>query len=163
MAKMNYKKIKRIAEELEDQLDITDDQVKETPAEAEETLVEAEEVAPTDNEVTASNELKKLAQVLYNKKQPLTASQKRQLKAKLVSIASSLKQAEGEEGEEDEIKKTDLVKSIGQGFTKNGPLRQKIKWDELKGKGITPMTKLMDLQLDDLRLILTKVRGIAGV
>ena len=165
---MNYKRINKIAEELENQLGINeeiDERVDEEQIDTDvvEPSIEAEEdenLTPSEEQITASKRLKNIIRILCAKKKELTSGQKLKLSASLTKIAGYLHKADGEE--EEGVKKTDIMKSVGIGFSKNGPLKTKINWaaPSLKSKGITPMSKLNELTIDDLRLILTNVRGV---
>lgn len=192
---MNYEKIKKIAEELEKQLGLSEaieenivdeiDEVKDLPEpslEAEDKLdvdefeeikddedeefVEAEDESLTASErranvqkvkFLAAKRLNRVANALNRKKNPLNEKQKIALKRFLTKVASIIRIAEGEE---EELKKNEVVRSLGTGFAKSGPLRQRLNWDNLKTKGITPMTKLNEMTLENVRYLLTQVKGV---
>lgn len=173
---MNYKKIEKIASVIEEELGlapIIDERVEE---EKETTPVPEPALEASDEDVTAyltamenevreeanikaAEKLVKASQKLYAMKGELTASQKKKLKAFLQGIHKDLMiaAAPGDEEGEEELSRQDVVKELNRKFNRDGKLLVKIDWKKT-GK-ITKDTKLKDLTLDDLRTLLTCVRG----
>jgi len=177
---MDYKQMDKIASDMEQALGLAgdiDERVEEEKAETVvpeptveasdadvmayleaqelETPVDADEEAITEEEeekcIAAAEKLVAIAKRLKAKKTELTASQSKELHAHLVKIAAGL--GDDENGDEPP-KKQDVMKQVQQKFSKNGPLKTKIKWKETKW---SPQTRLMDLDLNDLRELLTHV------
>lgn len=171
---MDYERIAKIANKLEKECGLAsaiDDRVKEEKetTEVPEPALEAsdEDVAAyltaMENEVReeasikAAEKLVKASKKLYAMKGELTASQKVQLKAYLQGVHKDLMiAAAGDDEEEPELKRQDVVKELNRRFNKDGKLMVKIDW---KKTNLTPNTKLREMTLDDLRALLTCVKG----
>lgn len=181
---MDYKKMDKIASDLEQALGLADNIDERVEKEKAETVVPEPTVEASDADVmayleaqekeiavdadktkkddamtekekeqclTAAEKIVAIAKKLQAKKTELTASQEKALYAHLNKIAAGL----GDEEDGDEPpKKQDVMKQVQQKFSKNGPLKTKIKWKETKW---TPQTRLMDMDLNDLRELLTHV------
>lgn len=169
---MNYKRIAKIAQDMENELGLApkiDERVREEKetVEVPEPVIEAsdddvksyldamEEEVKEEANIKAAEKLVKASKKLYAMKKELTASQKRKLKAYLQGVHKSLIAVAGDE-EEPELKRQDVVKELNRRFNKDGKLLVKIDW---KKTNLTPGTKLREMTLDDLRALLTCVKG----
>lgn len=171
---MNYNKLMKIACDLEKSLGSEiEERVEEEkaitpiPEPSLEACVTDKEVnaylASLENEVQeeanlkAAKKLTKIAQKIMNKKTPLTASQKQQLKASLQKISNEMNIEGAAEEENTELNRQDVTRELNRRFNKDGKLLVKIDWK--KTGHLTPNIKLREMTLDDLRLLLTCVRG----
>lgn len=129
--------------------------------ESDDSNCDSEECAQEQVKISCAEKLVKIAKTLKAKKQELTASQKKQLKASLVKIAKDL--AAAEDGYE--VDKSDIMKD----YQKSNRYIDKklstcVDWEELNNKStsrqIKPNTQLKDITLDDLRKIMVTLRGL---
>lgn len=171
---MDYKKIEKIASKLEEEaglapiIDERTEKEKETVNVPEPSLEASDEdvvayLTAMEDEVreeatiNAAEKLVKASQKLYSMKKELTASQKKQLKAYLQGVHKDLMiAAAGDDEAEPELKRQDVVKELNRRFNKDGKLMVKIDW---KKTNLNPNTKLREMTLDDLRALLTCVKG----
>lgn len=171
---MDYRKINKYAKELEKECEMVTGIDERIEDEKETTVVPEPTVEATEKDVVAyltameneektsieaAEKLIKASKKLYAMDGELTDSQKKQLKAYLMGIHRSLTAAFGkDEGEEEEegLKRQDVVKELNRRFNKEGKLLVKINW---KKTNLTPGTKLRDMTLEDLRSLLTCVKG----
>lgn len=58
-----------------------------------------------------------------------------------------------------EVERGDLLKGVGKGFKKRGRLLNRLDWDKVSSVGLDRNSKLKDMDLDQLRFLLTCVRG----
>lgn len=122
---------------------------------------ETEEIEK-EQKLAVAQELVKIASLLKQKKHELTAKQSLALNKKLVKLSDRIA-AFGDE--EFSVSKSDVM----QDFQKSNRYLDKrlmncVDWDELKNKStsrmIKPSTQLKDITLEDLRKIMTTLRGI---
>ena len=170
---MNYKKMERIASKLEEEVGlapIIDERTKkeketievpEPSLEASDEDVVAylsamEDEVKEEATINAAEKLLRASKKLYAMKKELTASQKKKLKAYLQGVHRDLMVVASSEEEEPELNRQDVVKELNRRFNKDGKLLVKIDW---KKTHLQPNTKLREMTLDDLRSLLTCVRG----
>lgn len=125
------------------------------------------------DEVTSAQEKKlaiaqrlvKLAGVLKGKKQQLTASQKESLSKRIIAMAQEIQAADEEQEDQDEVTKSDMMKSFSKSRRYNDKrLNNCVDWKLLNTKGTTktigPTTKLYEITLEDLKKIQMSLKGI---